>query len=118
MPLKLAKKIFPNKIIGVSAKNARQARQAERDGATYLGVGAIFPTTTKVKTIVIGMKGFKEVRNSTRLPVYGIGGLKVKHIKKLQVYGADGIAVISAILAQNDRVAAARKLVKEWNRKS
>lgn len=117
MPLRLAKRILPNKILGASAKNAKQAREAERDGATYLGVGAIFPTSTKVKTVVIGMKGFEEVRKSTRLPVYGIGGVKAEHIRKLKDYGADGIAVISAILSQDDRVAAARELVEEWNRK-
>lgn len=118
MPLKLAKEMFPGKIIGVSAKNAKQAKEAQRGGASYLGAGAIFPTATKVKTIVIGMEGFDEVRKSTTLPVYGIGGLKLEHVAEIRKRRADGMAVISAIAAANNPVKAAKELVDAWNLKA
>ncbi|MDE1861114.1 MAG: thiamine phosphate synthase [Candidatus Micrarchaeota archaeon] len=114
MPLRIARRMMPDKIIGVSAKTPEQAIEAEKDGATYLGVGAVFPTTTKVKTTVIGMGGFTKVRESTGLPVYAIGGLNIGHIRELRGLGADGIAVITAVIASKDPQKAAEALVKEW----
>jgi thiamine-phosphate pyrophosphorylase len=79
LPLSLARKLLPGKIIGVSAKTAEQAREAETGGASYLGVGTIFPTATKVKTTLIGLGGFGLVRSAVSLPVFCIGGLKLEH---------------------------------------
>ncbi len=115
VPISVAKRIFPGKIIGVSAKTPGQALEAERNGADYLGVGALFPTTTKVKTHVIGFDGFSAVRRSTKLPVFAIGGMKAEHIKQLKGHGSNGVAVISAILGAKDPVASAREFVSAWN---
>jgi thiamine-phosphate pyrophosphorylase len=114
MPLQTARKLWPNKIIGISAKNPQQAAAAEKDGATYLGVGAVFPTNTKVKTTVIGTEGLIAVRRSTKLPVYAIGGIKAEHIPGMKALGVDGIAVITAIADNDDRTQAAAALVEEW----
>lgn len=116
LPLSLARKLLPGKIIGVSAKTAEQAREAETGGASYLGVGTIFPTATKVKTTLIGLGGFGLVRSAVSLPVFGIGGLKLEHVGELKRRGADGMAVITSVLGASDPAAAARKLVDEWGK--
>ncbi len=115
-PLGLARRLFPDKIVGISAKTPEQAIEAERGGASYLGVGAVYPTSTKVKTVVIGVEGFAKVRKSTSLPVYAIGGLKPENMEEIKRLGGDGAAVITAILGSQDPSEAARSLVSSWER--
>jgi thiamine-phosphate pyrophosphorylase len=115
MQVSVAKRILPGKIIGVSAKTVEQAAAAEKEGATYLGVGTIFPTKTHVKTMLIGLDGFRRVRESTSLPCFGIGGMRVEHVKVLKECGAAGVAVITAIVGAKDPASEARRFVEEWN---
>ena len=113
-PLGLARRLFPDKIVGISAKTPEQAAQAQRGGASYLGVGAVYPTSTKVKTVVIGVEGFAKVRKSTSLPVYAIGGLKPENMEEIKRLGGDGAAVITAILGAENPSKAAQGLVRIW----
>jgi thiamine-phosphate pyrophosphorylase len=96
-------------IIGVSAHTPTEAEIAERDGADYLGAGAVFPTGSKADvSAIIGPGGLKSIVGSVKIPVIGIGGIGPKNAAAVMAAGVAGIAVISAILSQsNIREAAA-----------
>lgn len=117
MQLSQARQLLgPDKIIGVSARTVEQARLAKEQGADYLGVGAVFPTSTKKDAVAITNKTIQDIRQAVDLPVVAIGGISEQNVKKLQGSGIDGIAVISAIFAKEDITEAARnlkQLVKE-----
>ena len=102
----------PNRILGVSAQTVEQALAAEREGADYLGVGALIPTATKPDAIDVTFEELRAICNAVRIPVVGIGGLNVRTIPQLAGYGADGAAVVSGIFASADCEAAARELRK------
>jgi thiamine-phosphate pyrophosphorylase len=90
-------------IIGVSAHNPAEAVIAERDGADYIGAGAVFPTGSKADvSAIIGIEGLKSIAASVKIPVIGIGGIGPKNAATVISAGVAGIAVISAILSQSD----------------
>jgi thiamine-phosphate pyrophosphorylase len=90
-------------IIGVSAHVPAEAVRAERDGADYIGAGAVFPTGSKADvSAIIGPEGLRSVARSVKIPVIGIGGISPKNAAAVMAAGAAGIAVISAILSQPD----------------
>ncbi|AEF83389.1 thiamine phosphate synthase [Leadbettera azotonutricia] len=90
-------------IIGVSAHTPAEAVRAERDGADYIGAGAVFPTGSKADvSAIIGLDGLKAAAASVKIPVIGIGGIGPKNAAEVIASGAAGIAVISAILSQPD----------------
>jgi len=100
LPLEVARKILgPNKIIGLSVNTVAEAWEAEKKGADYLGVGPIFPTSSK-KDIrnLLGLSGLKKIREATSLPLMAIGGINLDNAAAVLQAGADGVAVISAIL--------------------
>lgn len=98
-----ARKILGNnRIIGVSARNIEEAKEAALQGADYLGVGAIFPTKTKSDAKTITMEQLKAIKESVNLPIVAIGGLTLGRVRLLKQYGIDGYAVISAILEKDD----------------
>lgn len=99
-----------DKIIGVSAQTVAQAVLAEQQGADYLGVGAIFSTKSKADADEVSLAVLKEICESVRIPVVAIGGIGTENGMELSGSGISGIAVISAIFAQNDIRAAAAKL--------
>ena len=99
-----------DKIIGVSAKTVEQALLAEKHGADYLGVGAVFSTSTKTDATEVSHETLKAICEAVKIPVVAIGGITKENIKELAGCGADGIAVISAIFAQPDIEAAAKDL--------
>lgn len=104
-----------DKIVGVSAATVEEARQAERDGATYLGVGAVNATSTKTNTRPVTPALLKEITASVQIPVVAIGGIHSGNISNLTGTGIDGIAVVSAVLAQPDiRFAAASLKEQFW----
>ena len=117
MPVHIARKLFgPNKIIGATAKTVPQALEAYEQGADNLGVGAIYPTTTKVKTILTSTDTLKEICEAVPIPVNAIGGLNKDNINVLAGIPIAGICVVSAIMkAENPRQAAIdlRTKVKE-----
>lgn len=99
-----------DKIIGVTAKTVEQAMAAEKHGADYLGVGAAFPTGSKADAGVIDHAMYQKISDAVSIPVIAIGGITAENIMELSGNGLSGVAVISAIFAQPDIEAAARKL--------
>lgn len=114
MPLKLARKILgEDKIIGISAGNIEEAQTAERDGADYVGIGAVFFTGSKKDIDTpIGVEGLKEIVDSINIPSVAIGGVNEENTADIMRTGTDGIAVISAILNNEDVKIAAENLKK------
>lgn len=102
--------IGPDKILGVSAQTVEQAVLAEENGADYIGVGSVFPTSTKLDAESISLETLKEICKAVSIPVVAIGGINKDNAIKLAGSGIDGIAVVSAIFAQEDITAAAREL--------
>ena len=103
IPVKIARKLIgKDKIIGVSAHCTEEAEKAERDGADYLGVGAIFPTTTKKDIIITPVNVLREIKETVSVPVVAIGGINQNNINTLKGSHVDGVAVISAIMKSKD----------------
>ena len=107
MPVALARKLMgENKIIGATTKTVPQALEAFEQGADYLGVGAIYPTTTKVKTVLTSTDTLAEICKSVNIPVNAIGGLNKENIDVLKGISIAGICVVSAIMkADNPKTA-------------
>lgn len=102
----------PDKIVGATAKTVAQALEAYQNGASYLGVGAMYPTTTKVKTVLTSVTTLKEICAAVPIPVVAIGGLNSSNLSVLEGTGIQGIAVVSAIMKQQDPMQAAKALLK------
>lgn len=96
------KKIGPNRILGVSAQTVEQALLAQQAGADYLGVGAVFPTGTKDDADVVSIQMLGEICHAVSIPVVAIGGIGQHNVMQLAGSGICGIAVVSAIYAQQD----------------
>ena len=99
-----------DKIIGVSAKTVEDAKRAEAHGADYLGVGAVFGTTTKKDATPVSFETLQEICAAVSIPVVAIGGITAENVTKLYGSGASGVAVISALFAQKDPKAATRHM--------
>lgn len=111
MELKEARKILgAEKIIGVSCQTVEQALQAEKNGADYLGVGAIFSTSTKTDADNVSISTLKDICQSVKIPVVAIGGISLKNMSHLKDSGIAGVSVISAIFAQQDIKSATKEL--------
>lgn len=95
-------KLGPDKIIGVSAENVEQAVLAEKRGADYLGVGAVFPTGSKDDAADVSYETLKAICEAVSIPVIAIGGINEGNVSKLAGSGIVGVAVISAIYAAKD----------------
>ncbi len=117
MPVHVAKELAPNLLIGASVYSLEGALRAEREGAHYLGAGAVFPTATKKGVRVIGLQGLRKIVESVHIPVVAIGGINRENLRDVLMTGADGVAVISAVVgAPNVRKAAAemRAIIDEF----
>ena len=101
------------KIIGVSASSVEEALCAEKGGADYLGVGAVFPTSSKDDASDVSFEILKEICEAVSIPVIAIGGISKENVHKLSGTGIVGIAVISAIFGKEDIKHAAIDLKKE-----
>lgn len=99
-------------IIGATAKTVEQAQRAEREGADYLGVGAVFPSPTKQSAIRITNEQLREICASVTIPAVAIGGITQRNVASLQGGGMAGIAVVSAIFGA-DNILAATRLLRE-----
>lgn len=110
--LKARKRLGPSKIIGLSAHNVDEALNAEAKGADYIGVGAVFNTSTKLDANEVGPEILKAICDEVTIPVVAIGGISKDNIHKLSTSGVDGVAVISAIFAQDDITKATRELLE------
>ena len=94
--------IGPDKILGISAGTVEQAIAAEQAGADYIGVGAVFPTSTKKDAKPMETELLRRISNSVSIPVVAIGGISAGNILKLSGSGVDGVAVVSAIFGAED----------------
>lgn len=99
-----------DKIIGVSAQTVEQAILAEQMGADYLGVGAVFSTSTKLDASDVSFDTLKQICKAVSIPVVAIGGINAHNLLQLSGSGVNGVAVVSAIFAQNDISKATREL--------
>ncbi len=104
------KLLGPDKIVGVTCKNIREALAAQRDGADYIGSGAMFPSTAKPNAEGISFDTLREICAAVTIPVVAIGGITQENVLKLRGTGIAGIAVVSAVFAQEDIEAATEKL--------
>lgn len=111
LPAKKVRKIIGNdKILGVSAASIAEAVQAEKDGADYLGVGAMFATGTKTDAKLVSMESLKDIKRASNLPIVAIGGINKDTLPLFKGTDIDGIAVVSAIIAEEDIGMAASSL--------
>jgi hydroxymethylpyrimidine kinase/phosphomethylpyrimidine kinase/thiamine-phosphate diphosphorylase len=104
------------KIIGISTHNLEEALCAERDGADYIGFGAIYPTGSKVVSHLPGVKGLESIRSSVKIPIVAIGGITPHNACRVIEAGADGLAVISSVLSNPRPDIAAAELSLLFNR--
>jgi len=111
LPVSVVRKIIgEDKIIGISAGTLEEALKGQRDGADYLGVGAMYATGTKKDANPTSMEELKKIRENVSLPIVVIGGINKERIKDFEGIGIDGLAIVSAIIAQKDIVEATREL--------
>ena len=97
-------------IVGVSARTVEEALAAQAAGADYLGVGAMFSTSTKLDAHVLSYQVLKDICAAVRIPVTAIGGINEENMMRLSGSGVDGVALVSAIFAAEDIEAACRRL--------
>ena len=115
LPCKVVREIVgPDMIVGVSAATLDEAVQAEQDGADYLGVGTMYATATKTDTRPVSMEELLKIRAAVKIPIVVIGGINKQTLGNFKDTGVDGLAVVSAIVAQPDPEAAARELLRMW----
>lgn len=111
MPLTVARRLMgEDKIIGVSARTLTEALAAEQEGADYLGVGAVFATSTKKDANIVALSRLAEIKKAVSIPVVAIGGIGTENAKLVIETGVDGISVVSAILGKSDIRQAASNL--------
>jgi thiamine-phosphate pyrophosphorylase len=119
MPVATARKLMGSeKIVGATAKTVPWAKEVYEQGADYLGVGAIFPTTTKVKTVLTSVDTLRDICNAVPIPANAIGGLNKENIHVLKGVPIAGICVVSAIMKADSPQQAALELknkAKELN---
>lgn len=118
LPLAYARAVMgPDKLIGVSTHTPEQVENVTEGLADYLGFGPIFSTASKVDhEPIVGVDGLKRIRSRTRLPVFAIGGISKKHAESLMHAGADGVAVMSAVLRAPDVAAAVQAFIEKIER--
>ena len=115
LPLNMARKVMgPDKLIGISTHNVDQVREATAGKPDYLGFGPIFkPGSKQDHDPVVGLKGLRAMRWLTSFPVFAIGGIQIAHVGTVMNAGADGVAVISAILKAADIREAVRNFLAQ-----
>lgn len=112
------KKINQDKlIIGVSTHNIKQAIDAGNEGADYIAIGPVYPTSTKPSYLPVGLKLVKEVKKIQRIPVVAIGGINATNIKEVRKTGVDGVAVGSYIFNDVDPYQKTKIMISKWREK-
>lgn len=115
MPVATARKLIgKEKILGATAKTVEAARKAYEDGADYLGVGAIYPTTTKVKTVLTSTDTLRDITKAVPIPVNAIGGLNKDNLDVLKGIDIKGVCAVSAIMKADSPKEAARSLLNAF----
>lgn len=117
LPCDVVRKIIgPDKLLGVSAGTVEEAIKAEKDGADYIGSGAVFKTSTKDDVALISKEELKEITDSVKIPVVCIGGITLENVKELKNTGIKGISVVSAIMDDENPKIATINLKKEFEK--
>ena len=104
--------IGPDKILGISAGTVEEAQAAEKAGADYIGVGAVFGTSTKKNARNLSVEKLREITDAVSIPVVAIGGINARNLMDLSGSGVDGVAVVSAIFAAEEPGKATADLLK------
>ena len=113
LPIATARQLLPiDRILGCSTTTVEGAVNAEADGADYVAVGSIYPTTSKAGAIVVGLERLRQIRAAISIPTVAIGGINNRNAAEVIQAGADSIAVISAVLGAEDVAGAARQLAE------
>jgi thiamine-phosphate pyrophosphorylase len=113
LPFDTARRLLPiDKILGCSASTIDEAKKARAEGADYLGIGAIYPTTSKDTAGTIGTDTLRDIRRAVDLPLVAIGGINQNNLKAVMKAGADAAAVISAVMGADDIEKATRQLAQ------
>ena len=112
LPPPEVRRLWPSLLVGVSTHDVAQARQAQADGADYVAVGSVFPTTSKTGFELVGLETLRQVRAAVRAPLLAIGGITLSRIPAVVAAGADGVAVISAVTGEPDPGTAAARLLE------
>ncbi len=115
LPIRVARKLLPwDKIVGCSTTTVEQAMEAQSEGADYIAVGAIYPTSSKITTTtparVVGLETLRQVRQAVTLPLVAIGGITKDNAPEVIAAGADSVAVISAVLGAESPEEASRQI--------
>ena len=108
------RRLCPQKILGVSAQTVAHALAAQAAGADYLGVGAVFPTSSKDDAVEVDKETLQAICEAVEIPAVAIGGITADNMTQLQGTGIVGVAVISAIFGQPDVKLAAQILAQQW----
>lgn len=117
IPATAARKLLgPDKLLGVSAASLQEALQAQREGADYLGIGAMFPTKTKPDARMVSMDELYAIKKSIQIPIVVIGGIHQGNAAAFAEMGIDGLAAVSSIIAQPDIRRAAAELKRAFLR--
>lgn len=114
----IRKNVGDNFIIGATAKTIEQAQKAQKDGADYLGVGAVFPSPTKTNAIRITPEKLTEICKSISIPVVAIGGINLENVHLIKNCGQSGIAVVSALFSQDNIKESAERLISELRKET
>jgi thiamine-phosphate pyrophosphorylase len=115
LPISLTRRLLPmDMILGCSVNTVEQAKAAEADGADYIAVGSMYPTTSKEKPRVVGVGRLQQVRGAVSLPLVAIGGINKDNAAEVAANGADAVAVISAVLGAKDIADAARRIITSF----
>ncbi|MDO5824557.1 thiamine phosphate synthase [Methanobrevibacter sp.] len=118
MPCDITRKLIgKDKILGVSAATIGEAQKAQKDGADYIGTGALFPTATKDDAPSITKQDLKEIAESIDIPVVAIGGITLDNASELTDTGIAGLSVVSAIMSAENPKESSQKLLNIFNKK-
>lgn len=116
MPCDVTRRLIgENKILGVSAATIEEAQKAQKDGADYIGTGAVFPTQTKDDAPSVTKQELKEIADSIDIPVVAIGGITLENAHELVDTGISGLSVVSAIMSSNNPKKSSEELLKIFN---
>ena len=116
MPCDVTRKLIgENKILGISAATIDEAKKAQKDGADYIGTGAVFPTATKDDAPSVTKNELKEIVNSIDIPVVAIGGINLENASQLTDTGIAGLSVVSAIMSSDNPKKSSEELLKIFN---
>lgn len=116
MPCDVTRRLIgPDKILGISAATVEEAKKAEKDGADYIGAGAVFPTSTKADASSVTKEELTKIVKSINIPVVAIGGINIENADQLKDTGIAGLSVVSAIMSSDDPKKSSQELLNIFN---